>query len=97
MERRQQRLSLLISRSIRSRSPAEVKPRQEGKAYIKDATVVALATSFNCGVGRPWRPRTLRAYQEEQELRAWSKCSLIRHLASVCETWWLLWDVVAHW
>src|SRR6218665_2269937 len=78
MGRKPQRLSLLISRCIRSRSSAEVKPHQEGEAYIKYATVVALKTSCSCGVGRPWQRRTLRAQQEEsQEPRTWPKCSLI--------------------
>src|SRR6218665_2315853 len=56
MGRKPQRLhaSLLISRFIRSRSPAEVKPNQEGEAYIKDATVVPLATSCNLEVGRQY-------------------------------------------
>src|SRR6218665_3781710 len=34
---------------------------QEGEAYIKEATVVVLATSCNCGAGRPWLRRILRA------------------------------------
>jgi len=55
------RLSLLISRSIRLRSCAEEKPHQEEDAYVTDATVVALATSCNCGGGRPWQRKTLRA------------------------------------
>ena len=46
MGRNSQRLSLLISRSIRSRSPAGVKPHQEGEAYIKDEIVVALYSNL---------------------------------------------------
>ena len=67
------RLSLLISRSIRLRSCAEEKLHQELDAYISDAMVVALATSCNCGGGRPWQHETMRAYMEEaHEAKTWS-------------------------
>jgi len=61
------RLSFLISRSIRLRSCAEEKPHHEGDAYISDAMLVALATSY-CGGCRPWQRKTLRAYKEEAPL-----------------------------
>src|SRR6218665_1409103 len=45
--RKPQRFSTLKGNSIRSWSRAKVKPHPEGEAYIKKATVVALATSCN--------------------------------------------------
>src|SRR6218665_1839408 len=68
------RLSWLIRSSIRSRLLAEVKPHEEGEAYIKEPTVVALATrtSCNCGAERSWLRRILR--EEAHELRT---CSLM--------------------
>src|SRR6218665_1055075 len=72
--RKQLHLRFLIRSSIRSRSRAEAKPHQEAEAYIKEATVVFLATSCNCGAERPWLRRIMRAdLQVEARTRpAWS-------------------------
>src|SRR6218665_493869 len=73
--RKPQHFILLISCSTLDLSCARVNPHHAGEAYIKDETVVILATSWMAEGGRPCERRTLRAYMEDvQVARTSSRC-----------------------
>src|SRR6218665_271516 len=56
-------------------SRARVNPHHAGEAYIKDDTVVILATSWMAEGGRPCERRTLSAYMENAQVaRTSSRC-----------------------
>src|SRR6218665_4067105 len=63
--REPQRFILLSSCSTLALSCARVNPHHPGEAYIKDETVVILATSWMAEGGRPCERRTLTAYMEK--------------------------------
>src|SRR6218665_1234820 len=76
-ERKPQRFILLSSCSTLALSCARVNPHHAGEAYIKDETVIILATSWMAEGGRPCERRTLSAYmhmEDVQVARTSSRC-----------------------
>src|SRR6218665_2369271 len=73
--RKPQRFILLNSCSTLALSCARVKPHHAGDVYIKDETVVILATSWMAEGGRRCERRTLSAYMEDAQVaRTTSRC-----------------------
>src|SRR6218665_541254 len=73
--RKSQRFGLLSSCSTLALSRARGNPHHTGGAYIKDETVVVLATSGMAEGGRPWERRTLSAYMDDAQVaRTSSRC-----------------------
>src|SRR6218665_951745 len=73
-----QRFILLSSCSTLALSRARVNSHHAGEAYIKDETVVILATLWISEGGRPCERRTLSAYVEDaQGERTSSRCCSI--------------------
>src|SRR6218665_1054414 len=64
-ERKLQHIILLSNCSTLALSRARVNPHHCREAYIKDETVVVLATSWMAEGGRPCERRTLIAYMEK--------------------------------
>src|SRR6218665_1931637 len=67
-----------------SRSWAEVNPHHKGEAYIREASVVMVATTCICCSLRPWALSILKVWMDEgheaHEASRWSRWSLFDSL-----------------